>query len=376
MRLLYLTRSLGLHDRRLLSCLKRVGINVASACFGRQAVEPCEPENGFEILDWQGVDAGSPFETLDEASTNLNALTALWRPDIVLAGPVTDCTYVAVNAGLIRPVVAQSWAFDVFWEATQSEAAADRAQIALKRCDGLFADCEAVAERCQILAQGRIRDVHVMPWGIDPVRPANQNWIPSLIADLLNDGKKIVLCTRGLEPIYGVQTLIDAFTAARAKIPDAVLVWAGEGSLRSSLQRTIVERRLVGAVHLVGSMKPPQLASLQAVAHVYVSCALCDGTSVSLLEAMAHGLPVIVGRVGGNEEWVEDGVNGWTCGAGDAADFAGAIIKAMEMRHEQTVRVGVANRDLVAERADLGKNLPRFVAFLREIAERGRQATT
>ena len=53
-------------------------------------------------------------------------------------------------------------------------------------------------------------------------------------------------------------------------------------------------------------------------ADLYVSCSLSDGSSVSLFEAMATGLPVVVTEAPGNHEWVLTSDNGWLAAPGDA----------------------------------------------------------
>ena len=60
-------------------------------------------------------------------------------------------------------------------------------------------------------------------------------------------------------------------------------------------------------------------------ADVYLSCAHSDGTSISMVEALASGLPVVVTDLPSNREWIAPGSNGWLGRLGDAASFAGTV---------------------------------------------------
>ena len=63
-------------------------------------------------------------------------------------------------------------------------------------------------------------------------------------------------------------------------------------------------------------------------ADAYVSCAQSDGTSVSLLEAMATGLPAVATDIPSNREWVVDGQNGWLATDASAEEFADPFLRA------------------------------------------------
>lgn len=364
LRVLYVSRSFGLHDRRLCDGLERAGADVTVVSL--VARSSLAAGNDPRVVVNLGLDAHASTKQLDEAISRLAAITERVAPGIVLAGPVTDGGYLAARARGAAPVVLQSWAFDVFWETDIDAAARDRARTALGLCDGLFADCNAVVARCSELAGRDFPWTFRMPWGISPDMASCD--VDMQIASRLNlHGRKILLCTRGLEPIYGVATLLEAFDRVHREEPEAVLVWAGNGSLFTAAQTFVRDRELQESVRLLGAVDPRTIRSLFAVADCYVSCSLCDGTSVSLLEALSRGVPVVVTRAGGSPEWVEHGKNGWLCRGGDATDFARAIIEAAKMPDGQRRRIGAANRIRVENCADLAKNMPSFAAFLSSV---------
>jgi glycosyltransferase involved in cell wall biosynthesis len=90
---------------------------------------------------------------------------------------------------------------------------------------------------------------------------------------------------------------------------------------------------------------------------VYVSASHCDGSSVSLLEAMACGLPAFVSDIPGNREWVEDGVAGRWFDPNDVAALETLMREAPE-RTAELQQSGRRGRAVVEARADWRRNAP------------------
>ena len=69
-------------------------------------------------------------------------------------------------------------------------------------------------------------------------------------------------------------------------------------------------------------------------ADLYLSASHSDGSSVSLMEALACGRPVLVSDIPGNREWIENSPAGWLFPDGDDAALAEGILKAYRERTE------------------------------------------
>jgi glycosyltransferase involved in cell wall biosynthesis len=91
-------------------------------------------------------------------------------------------------------------------------------------------------------------------------------------------------------------------------------------------------------------------------ADLYISPSHVDGSSVSLMEALACGLPCLVSDIPGNREWVVDGENGWLFRDGDANDLAEKILAVIAQR-EKLPEIGRAARRSAERRADWTKNV-------------------
>ncbi len=79
-------------------------------------------------------------------------------------------------------------------------------------------------------------------------------------------------------------------------------------------------------VHFGGQVGQKDLPRWYHMADLYISPSHVDGSSVSLMEALASGLPCLVSDIPGNREWIEDGVNGWLFRDGDVDDLAEKIL--------------------------------------------------
>jgi glycosyltransferase involved in cell wall biosynthesis len=111
-----------------------------------------------------------------------------------------------------------------------------------------------------------------------------------------------------LDPVKNLSALIDAHAAVLRYRPDAHLVIVGAGPTRSELESRVRELGLADAVHFTGYRS--DVRALMAAFDVYVNCSTYEGVSLTILEAMATGLPVVATRVGGNPEVVVDGETG------------------------------------------------------------------
>lgn len=118
----------------------------------------------------------------------------------------------------------------------------------------------------------------------------------------------LVVCAARLEPEKDIASLVSAMSRARAAVPGACCLIAGDGSLRPALQHQIEDLGLGGAVQLLGFRS--DAPALVAAGDLFVLPSLAEPFGLALLEAMALGRPVVATRAGGPLEIVEDGETG------------------------------------------------------------------
>ena len=107
------------------------------------------------------------------------------------------------------------------------------------------------------------------------------------------------------DPVKDLTALLDAFITLRATVPHAELVLIGDGPERARLERHAGEAGVAHAVHFGGYRGDAR--RLLPGLDVYVNSSTTEGISLTILEAMAAGLPVVATSVGGTPEVVSGG---------------------------------------------------------------------
>jgi glycosyltransferase involved in cell wall biosynthesis len=115
------------------------------------------------------------------------------------------------------------------------------------------------------------------------------------------DGPVIISAGR-LDQFKGFEDLLNGIAHLRRAYPSLCLLIAGAGSLYSALQAQIQVQDLTRQVHLLGGRG--DVPRLLAASDIYVSASYSEGMSISILEAMAAGLPVVATCAGENSRLV------------------------------------------------------------------------
>jgi glycosyltransferase involved in cell wall biosynthesis len=145
-------------------------------------------------------------------------------------------------------------------------------------------------------------------------------------------------------------TLIAALARLPAGTFRAVLV--GGGPQHETVAAAVRRAGLDDAVALVGHRD--DVAARLAAADLFVLASRSEGLPISILEAMAAGLPVVASAVGGVAEAVVDGETGLLAPAGDAQALAGAIERVLADRQLRRA-MGSAGRARAASHFALGR---------------------
>ncbi|MFQ6007331.1 MAG: glycosyltransferase family 4 protein [Candidatus Zixiibacteriota bacterium] len=138
-----------------------------------------------------------------------------------------------------------------------------------------------------------------------------------------------LIMTRSHQRRNNISCALEAYKLVKQKYPRAEMVIAGDGPLRQEIETLAVKHRLNG-VTFTGEVSQKQLVQLLADADIYVNCSTIDGLPVSLLEALAVGLPIVTTNVGGIPEIITNDVNGLFVRPNDPAGLANRIIQLIE----------------------------------------------
>jgi glycosyltransferase involved in cell wall biosynthesis len=175
----------------------------------------------------------------------------------------------------------------------------------------------------------------------------------------------LVLWAGRLDPVKGFEEMLAGFGLACRGRP-VVLALAGEGPYRETIQKLISRERLEGQVRMLGHRS--DVASLLKAADLFLFCSRTEGLPNAVLEAMAAGLPVVATDVPGCRDIVEPNRTGWLVRAGDPADIARGISKALS---EQGIgkTLGRAGKAWVRSELDIGGWPARWLRFYRAVVQ-------
>jgi glycosyltransferase involved in cell wall biosynthesis len=187
--------------------------------------------------------------------------------------------------------------------------------------------------------------------GIDPVR-LPVLWMGVDTERFRDDGSRLpqrgrlhVVTIARLNAMKGHRHALAAVCTALSAGCDVRYTIAGEGPFRQTIEEEIRRLGLQDRVELTGTIAEGAVVGLlqQADAFVLPSVGLGEAAPVSVMEAMACGLPVIVSIIGGTPDMIADGVDGLLVEQGDERALAEALIRLAGDPEERT-RLGMRAR--------------------------------
>lgn len=196
----------------------------------------------------------------------------------------------------------------------------------------------------RLVAPSRFYRDKLISWGFDPGWIVHiRNAVTPPQASLAPPGDYILYFGR-LSPEKGLLTLIQA--AARAKVPVRI---AGSGPQEAELRR--LAQQLSAPVGFLGYLSGDALWSqVRGARAVVLPSEWYENGPMSVLEAFAHGKPLIGADIGGISELIPDGATGWLFPSGDAASLAGALESAFTASIAQLRAMGQAARSYIEEK--------------------------
>jgi glycosyltransferase involved in cell wall biosynthesis len=175
-----------------------------------------------------------------------------------------------------------------------------------------------------------------------------------------DDGALIGFVGR-LSPEKAPQDFVRAALMLRERAPAARFVVVGDGPMQAELQGLIAQYRLADRVRLVGLQH--DMPAVYAALDLLVSTSHSEALPLTIMEAMACGLPVVATRVGGVSDLVEHGGTGWLCDAGDFQGIAASIATVLEQAALRE-RMARRARERCVARFDLARQIEATSALL------------
>jgi glycosyltransferase involved in cell wall biosynthesis len=368
MRVIYFSNGFGPHDERFLTALAGTRHEVH---FLRLEGHPTPAlgtrlPRGIRPVEWAGIRGSFRWWDVPRLVFGLRRVLQEVKPDLIHAGPIQTCAFVAVLSGF-RPVLTMSWGFDLMQDAERSPWWRWVTSYVLRRSAFFVSDARITRSRAVAFGMPAEKTA-VFPWGVDlrrfrPVRRSVARGAQSAGSGrdtkrtLAHGAKKgiVLLCNRSWEKRYGVDVLARAFAMTASRLPGASLIMVGDGSQGETIRAILERGHVLDRVQFRGRIDESDMPPCYREADLFISPSHVDGSSVSLLEALASGTPVLVSDIPANREWVSEDGNGWLFRDGDAYHLAERILSIVRRRAD-LARIGRAGRKTAEERADWRRN--------------------
>jgi L-malate glycosyltransferase len=180
-----------------------------------------------------------------------------------------------------------------------------------------------------------------------------------------NADRRLIIHVARHHPVKDQATLLRGFAAAADHLPDVDLLLVGDGPLRGELERFAGALGIADRIRFLGIRS--DIPRLMSAADVFALTSRSEAASLTLLEAMASGLPVVVTAVGGNGEIVRHEQEGLLFPRGDAAACAAGFLRLF---HETGLaeRLGAAGRQRVLDHYRFDCTVERYFSLYCSLA--------
>lgn len=290
--------------------------------------------NEVDFCDTKVLDFGlkNPI-TIWKTIQQLKNIIDAFEPDIIHVHQANSYGYITAKANKGRiPQLLTIWGSDVLLLPQKSAVHKRIVQTALKGAHEITADASFIHDKVTELIG--YHHFHTANFGID---------LPALDIDL-EKKENIVYSNRLHSDLYNIDAVIEGFAQFYQDQNDWKLIIAGRGNNTDELKQLAADKLPEHAYEFVGFVDYDTNMSYYQRSSIYISIPSSDGTSVSLLEAMACGAKPVVSNLPANHEWITTGKNGIILDG----NVGEALKAAQKLDH---VYLAAENIDIIEKRA-------------------------
>ena len=229
------------------------------------------------------------------------------------------------------------------------------ARIQQRQARALIITCPAAIERI-VSPRARKTKVHVIGHGIDSVVYRERESVPS---------RPSILFLANLEYRKGIFTLLDSFDRVAQAMPDCSLEIWGDGLEAAAVEARVKQSPFQDRIHRRGRASRDKVAEIMRSHSVYCMPSHGEPFGMTLLEAMASGVPIVTTNAGGPPFIVHEG-GGRIVPMRDAERLAAALIEILSSAELQR-SMGVYNRQRIEQEFDWSRSLDRMESVYEQV---------
>jgi len=369
MRICFLADGSQIHSYRWIQYFSEKGHDIHLISSNESIFEPLHNVTVHRLPSSDALKRWGKISYLKTTLSNIikaRKLVRIINPDIVHAHYLTD--YGLMGYFVHFPLfVVTLWGSDIL--VTPKKSLFNKIMAIMILNNAKLITCDSDIARNECLKYTRhYENVHVIQWGID------LSIFHERKSDYPKDITFTILSTRNAGPIYNLDVIIQSIPFVIKKYQNVryilkfALTWNDdqESELRQ-LAHSLNVTNYIEFVHkFIDYNKIPELLY---GADVFISVPSSDSSSVSLHEAMACGLPVIVSDIPANHEWITDGYNGFIVPVRNPEKLANSIIHLIE-KPDLKQLFGKRNTQIIRDRADREKHMAHMENLYQQLIEK------
>jgi glycosyltransferase involved in cell wall biosynthesis len=360
MKICYIADGASIHTRRWLNYFASKGYEVHLICW--KLMPGFNSDIQVHLLKKVAPKLWPLFEYISFVfwCLQIRGLVKAIKPDIVDGHYVTIYGFLAACSGF-HPLVVTAWGDDVLTAPKNNPIFRFMAKFAMRKADRVVCTSPLVKQEISKLGID-LKKIHVIVLGgVDKEKfyPAAKDEV-LLEKTGIRPGDPVVISTRGFAAVYDMATLLKAVPLIVSEFPAAKFLIAGKGNQENYLRELAASLGILQNVIFTGWIDHEKLPVYLSSSDIYVSTSLSDGTSNSLLEAMACQLVPVVSDIPANRQWITETENGFFFPIHDYASLAEKVKRLLGNREIKTT-LGERNRKLVALMADPETEMKKLV---------------
>lgn len=167
---------------------------------------------------------------------------------------------------------------------------------------------------------------------------------------------KILISCGRINQVKGWELIIDSFNILIQKDKNIKLFFIGDGEDRNKLEEKINKYNLSNYIKIVGFQTPNQVLEWTNLADIVLVGSYKEGWSISMLEALACGKPIVSTNVSGAKEMIKEGQNGFIVNSRIPKEYAEKINDCLKLKDFRDISLSIANKySLMTLKTDLDK---------------------
>lgn len=270
--------------------------------------------------------------------------------DFIVAAPLTDSISKIPN-NISSPVIGISLAYDLNLSSN-----VDTLKRNIQKCSLIICDCEYIRRKICVEYDFPIERTLVIPFGCD---------LDVFKWNGIRDYRKPrFLITRNWSKLHSNNLILEALKKLHESKVDFTAVFLGEGPELENAKKTIANSSLESKIEFRGNASPVDISLIMKLSNIYISASSSDGSSVSLMEAMANGMVCLTSDFPSNLEWIIENKTGFLFRNGSSENLAQVLSEILAKTNEELTIVGRMGREIAESKADWNKNKEIFIDFI------------